>query len=405
MRITIVGGGLAGLTAAAYAARDGHQVTVFEKSHYIGGRARTQMVEGFHLNMGPHALYQGSVGLPVLQGLGAHMSGGAPIIKGYLVYGGRRVRINRPFGLGLLRVRSIMALSRLLWRMMRDDPSDYAGMTLADFLKDSPLAVQDAMKMLVRIATYTHAPEVLGMDAVMDQLQATIRGNVRYLDGGWQTLVDQLAQIAKDHGAMIETDAQVTALDGETLHLADGRRIDADAVILATSPEAVRRLMPDANLPDMPKVRASVFDVALSSLPNPAGHVCFGMDEPYYLSVHSGAAALAPSGGALIHVAKYLAPGESTADRSELEQFLEIAQPEWRSQVVTARFLPDMIVSHAIVTGYANRPAVRLSERVFIAGDWVGDEGQLADAALASARRAANLACAVQPSEHERHYA
>jgi hypothetical protein len=44
--------------------------------------------------------------------------------------------------------------------------------------------------------------------------------------------------------------------------------------------------------------------------------------------------------------------------------------------------------------GLAGRPGPVLAElpRVFIAGDWVGEEGQLADASVASARRAAALA-------------
>ena len=41
--------------------------------------------------------------------------------------------------------------------------------------------------------------------------------------------------------------------------------------------------------------------------------------------------------------------------------------------------------------GTRGRPAVELSDRpgVFVAGDWVGPEGQLADAAVSSAAAAA----------------
>src|SRR5215510_9199481 len=55
--VAVIGGGLAGLTAANFLARAGFQVTLFEKSGAIGGRARTDVEQGFHFNLGPHALY------------------------------------------------------------------------------------------------------------------------------------------------------------------------------------------------------------------------------------------------------------------------------------------------------------------------------------------------------------
>src|SRR5690348_10873067 len=41
--VVIVGGGLAGLSAAAYLARGGVAVTLFEKAAHLGGRAATQV--------------------------------------------------------------------------------------------------------------------------------------------------------------------------------------------------------------------------------------------------------------------------------------------------------------------------------------------------------------------------
>jgi NADPH-dependent 2,4-dienoyl-CoA reductase/sulfur reductase-like enzyme len=55
--IVIVGGGLAGLTAAVTLARTGRRVTLLEKSEHLGGRAITEQKQGFAFNLGPHALY------------------------------------------------------------------------------------------------------------------------------------------------------------------------------------------------------------------------------------------------------------------------------------------------------------------------------------------------------------
>jgi hypothetical protein len=76
--------------------------------------------------------------------------------------------------------------------------------------------------------------------------------------------------------------------------------------------------------------------------------------------------------------------------RAELEELLDLLQPGWREQVVTTRLSPRLVVSHALVTP-AGRPDCDVGlPHLRIAGDWVGSEGMLADAALASARRAAH---------------
>ena len=63
--------------------------------------------------------------------------------------------------------------------------------------------------------------------------------------------------------------------------------------------------------------------------------------------------------------------------------------------MVERRFLPAMTVAHALPLaeegGLAGRPGVTRAGAagVFLAGDWVGPRGMLADAAAASAEEAA----------------
>jgi phytoene dehydrogenase-like protein len=80
---------------------------------------------------------------------------------------------------------------------------------------------------------------------------------------------------------------------------------------------------------------------------------------------------------------------------SELEGLLDLIQPGWRGVIVHRRFLPDMIVMNALPLassgGTQGRPGpeVPAVPGLFVAGDWVGEEGLLVDAALASAKQAA----------------
>ena len=52
-KISIIGSGFSGLAAACFAAKEGHEVTLFEKNTTIGGRARVYKADGFTFDMGP----------------------------------------------------------------------------------------------------------------------------------------------------------------------------------------------------------------------------------------------------------------------------------------------------------------------------------------------------------------
>ena len=52
-KIEIVGGGIAGLAASIYRAREGRAVTIFERRRDLGGRAVTHLRKGFPLQPRP----------------------------------------------------------------------------------------------------------------------------------------------------------------------------------------------------------------------------------------------------------------------------------------------------------------------------------------------------------------
>lgn len=74
LRIAVVGGGWAGLSAAIEATRRGHRVTLFEMSGQLGGRARRVEVDGTVLDNGQHILigaYTATLELMRLLGIAA----------------------------------------------------------------------------------------------------------------------------------------------------------------------------------------------------------------------------------------------------------------------------------------------------------------------------------------------
>jgi phytoene desaturase len=52
-KIAVIGSGFSGLSSAAYLAKEGFEVHVFEKNECLGGRARQIEIDGFNFDMGP----------------------------------------------------------------------------------------------------------------------------------------------------------------------------------------------------------------------------------------------------------------------------------------------------------------------------------------------------------------
>ncbi len=69
----IVGGGIAGLTAAAYLARVGQKILLIEKNKEFGGLVNTFESDGFHFEAGARALENAGIILPMLKDLGIEL--------------------------------------------------------------------------------------------------------------------------------------------------------------------------------------------------------------------------------------------------------------------------------------------------------------------------------------------
>jgi phytoene dehydrogenase-like protein len=416
----VIGGGLTGLAAAALIARQGKRVCLFEQAHTLGGRARTRAQQGFSFNLGAHALYRGGRGIDILTELGVAPQGGCPSTAGaYAIKGG--VKHTYPAGPVSLLTTSLLTLpaklevARLLGSLGTLDASQWMGTSLQEWA-DIHVAHPDARDVLLagfRVATYTNAPDLVSAGAAIEQLQKALAKNVLYLHGGWQTLVDGLRQAAVRAGVSIETGAKTVAIERNVtgavcgVRLADGRVPQAPAVVIATSPAVAAALTENwrsaalhAWAASAIPVQAACLDVALRRLPQPHATVAFGVDHPLYLSVHSAVARLAPEGSALLHTLVYLPPEHTRSpedDERELDTLLDLVQSGWRELVVQRQFLPRMTVMHDMPTarrgGTRGRPGPQVPDvpGLFVVGDWVGQEGLLADASLASAKEAAEI--------------
>lgn len=406
--VTIVGGGIAGLLAAVELARKGVKVSLFEKASEPGGRARTRNVQGFLLNQGPHALYRNGAFKRELDRLGIPYSGGRAlagtrkaILRGKLyelpVSTGALVR-TRLFG-----IRDKISFARLLKEVMGGATGEGSFSDWLDAQVVSP-AVRAAVEALGRLSSYANGSSSVAAAKMLEQIRIGLGGTL-YLDGGWASLVSALAEAAIKSGARLNYGViavGMTTSGGRTkITLSDGREAIADAAILALGPREASTLAPEISslaveAREAIPVRANTLDLALKQMPVGAHDFALGIDAPHYFSLHSGSAQLAPEGGALVHIAKYLPIGEGPRQDAgeELERVADLVMPGWRNEEVTRQQLRGMTVSNGLPPADRPRPCVALPDAagVFIAGDWVGDEGMIADAAAASAVKAAHSA-------------
>lgn len=427
--VIVVGGGLAGLAAAAHAARGGARVLVLERSESVGGRAVTHDNHGYLFNVGPHALYAGGAASRVLAELGVAVSGRRPPASGGLAWHGGSLH-GLPGGFvsllttDLLKLSGKIELAGVLGSLAKVDAAKLRGRTLRQWLdatfRDG--VVRQLVEALMRLTAYANAPEVSCAAASVAQLQLGLGTGVLYLDGGWATLGAGLRRAAEQAGARVLTGRRVSAVEAGEGAVAvavrashgNGQAPEAEVLrarvaILALPPVVAASLCKGDGSDTLAAwaaaaapVKAACLDLGLARLPEPRRLFAIGIDRPLYFSVHSASARLAPAGGAVIHVARYLpgaAAGEDDGDevRAELEAFCDSVQPGWRRDVVESRFLPSMLVTGALVEAGKTRPGpvVPGAPSLLVAGDWVGGEGMIADAALASGREAGRLAAGV----------
>ncbi len=411
--VIVVGGGLAGLAAAAYLGRAKRSVIVLERSSHVGGRAVTQTQGGFRFNLGPHALYEGR-GTAILRELGVPFSGGVPPTGGRALYRGALYALpSNPWSMlrtGLLGLGAKIECGRIFAGIGRIDVAAIAGVSLSDWLERNVRRpeVRRLFESFARLTSLVNDPSAVSAGLVLGQVQLATRG-VYYLDGGWQTLVDGLATCVEAAGARIVTGASAKAIERDgsayVVHLDADRQYTGRNVIIAAEPRVAAKVLGsslngrfDAYASGAVPVRLATLDIGLTELPRPDSRLVLGIDQPIYLSVHSGIADLAAPGGTMIHVAKFLGPerrSSAEATQIELEALLDLAQPGWRMVVAERRFLPNLTAANALATaeqgGLAGRPGPEImgAPGLYVAGDWVGPDGWLSDATLASAKSAA----------------
>ncbi|MFD2654820.1 phytoene desaturase family protein [Gracilibacillus thailandensis] len=408
--VVIIGAGLAGYVAANYLAKKNLSILLLERGKHVGGRAKTDKVKRQYFNLGPHALYKKGKAKPILEELGISLNGKSPKLTGFIIENNTEyVAPLTPSG--LFSTKFLNWKDRLEWisalmKVNRVNTEHLADLTFQQWVKQitSSQKVVSLLYLLARLTTYCHAPDKVSAKLIVSHLKVGMSG-VLYLDGGWQTMIDQLHNQAVIAGIQVQSNSVVKhivpSVDHHTLILSNNEEILANKVICTTHPQELNDMLDDhlqhRFFTQITPVKGATLDVALTQLPNPKLSFAMGVTNPLYYSVHSNDAQLSDDGkSTILHVFKYHSPNvhiDGKEVKNELEQFLEQLQPEWQQYVITKRILPNITVNQRLPQ-VGDEQNLKRSETdipgLYIAGDWASANSILSEGAISSGKQAAD---------------
>ncbi|QDY77518.1 NAD(P)-binding protein [Streptomyces qinzhouensis] len=373
-RITVIGGGLAGLTAAISSAEAGARVTLYESHHTLGGRGRTAE-EPYRTSEGPHVFYAG----PLWSWLRQHdltgPRGRVPVADTL------RFRFRRGGVLRALPPRGLLRLSRI--------PTERAPVD-ASFLDWATGLVGEADARAAAhfsgVALFHHDPGALSAAFVQERVRraAALPPQVRYPLGGWGQVIDRMVGRAWDLGVRVETSARVDELPA-----------DRGPVIVATSLAAARRLLGDDAL-RWTGGRTVLVDLAVRRHRKDA-FVVSDLDAPGWAERFSAPSrGLVPAGASLVQAQFPIAPDEGrTAGSAHADALFDLGLPDWRERTLWRRDALAQDRTGAVDlpgTSWRDRPGIDRGDGVFLAGDQVAAPGLLGEVSFASGLTAASLA-------------
>jgi phytoene dehydrogenase-like protein len=397
--VAIVGAGLAGLAAARHLHAKSFNVAVLEAQDDVGGRVRTDIVDGFRLDRGFQILLTAYPELKRqvdLDALDLHNFDPGALV----MMRGRSYAVTDPFRaprgvlstvrapIGNIADKARIALLRA--RTLRGDPRE--------LLRGQDLPTVVALRRAgfsEKVINRFFRPLFGGI-----QLDPSLTTSRRMFDiifrslGEGDAAVPRLGmaalprQMADRLPGLVHLNTKVSSIDGRTVVTIDGRRIEARAVVIATELPAARNLVA---LPDRVSRSAGAVYFAADSAPTDSRLVILdgtGKGPVLNAAVMSNvAASYAPPGKHLVVAAL---PQVIDGDLESMAR--DQLRTWWGPQVDSWRHLRTYRIAHA---GVEQRPPfspkrnIALGNGIFVCGDH-RDTGSL-QGALFSGRRCGEL--------------
>jgi protoporphyrinogen oxidase len=427
MRVAIIGGGLAGLTAAAYLSEtENVEGILFERSPQLGGRAFTYEKEGFTLNYGAHAIYgidRHNISTMEKE-LGMSFSS-KQVDKRKVVYSKNGQLTPAPLDFvnivktdlltPVQKIRFVGEVAAIIAQIHNIKNYD----TLGDYLdrSDADEDLKELWEHLV-CSNFFISPEdarkVTG--AVVSEYYHNLflsSRPVNYVIGSWAVITNQLHQKIADSGrweVSLQEGADQVRYENRKFLLKTKKREEAfDKVVFAMPVQQVVKLLRGTPWePFMDKYQDSkptevmVYDVGLSQVVARPFSYISDMDEKMFITdVSATDHTLVPDNGQLLQGVAYL-NDEFDSDQTRklyldqkqeaMEALFDKHYPGWRDALTVKRVSKKAMVS-SVKNIEGNELLPNRVENVpfYFCGDGCTGKGELAERSFSSARNVARL--------------
>jgi hypothetical protein len=382
VEVTVVGGGIAGLTVAIACSERGAKVILHEAHNALGGRARSTAAP-YIANDGTHAFYDG-----------------APwrwLTARKLVQPAERIGLRQLTGIRI----------RHGGQLRRTPPATFTTMVTVGRRRRAPVdmsfhdwacqqfgeSAAQAAAGMVGPAIYDADPGRLSAAFVFERLLrvTTVKFPpiTRYPRGGWAAVIARMEHAARTRGVQIELNSRLAVLP------------ESGPVIVATTLDAARPLLNDETL-RWESGRAALLDVGLRQHKRDPFAV-FDFDEGAMIERFSSQdATLAPSEQSLLQGEIPMFAGESKlSGLTRLESMFDLGFPGWRDRTTWRReYTANNRTGALDLPGrsWRDRPAIDQGQGRYLIGDSVAAPGLLVEVSINSALRASQLALSIHPS-------
>jgi phytoene dehydrogenase-like protein len=427
MKVAVIGGGLAGLTAAAYLSEEkGIEGVLFERSPQLGGRAFTYEKSGFTLNYGAHAIY----GIDrhnittIEKELGLSFSS-KQVDKRRVMYAKGDQLTPAPLDfVNIMKTDLLTAMEKV--RFVGEAAAIIAQIhqikhyeTLGDYLAQSDASedVKELWEHLV-CSNFFIAPEdarrVSGQVISEYYYNLFLSGRpVNYVIGSWAVITNQLRdkiEASSRWSIALQEGVESIRYADRKFWLTTKRREESfDRVIFAMPVQQVVKLLRGtawepflADYESNKPTEVMVYDLGLSQVVARPFSYISDMDHKMFITdVSATDHTLVPPGGQLLQGVAYLNdefPNEELRKAyleqktAAMENLFDRYYPGWKEAVAVRRVSKKAMVA-SVKNVSSNRLLPTRMDHVpfYFCGDGCVGKGELAERSFSSARTAARL--------------
>lgn len=379
--VIVVGAGLAGLNCARTLARKGFEVVVLEKSDRVGGRIKTDLIDGFRFDHGFQVLnpsYSEVQRLGITQELNMrYLPKGFEIelAEKQFLMGDPRENL-RYISAALSNASGTLSEKIAFLSFLIRKPAD---ISLGDSMRTSGRLYRDVIKGFLDGVSLTDSDEVSSLMA-HELLRWFVKGNPGIPELGMEELPKLMASgldIRFNREVLEVKDGHVTTSEGE---------LKADFVVMAADPNRTRRLIGE---PEIKMNKSWTWYHALAKGAITSAHLRVLRHDPFVNSVAISniSSKYAPENQTLI--------SSTTLHEISSEEALRATARAWQVPQSQIQALQRYEIKESLPFHAPKKPISspqQISERIFVAGDSFSIPAQ--QGALKSGRLAAELVIA-----------